>query len=73
LNPVKALRVALENFVAKLGDQSLTSKNYEEDPDEREVGFNSREYVELIVYFTATNHVEDLHHNECCKDECEVS
>ncbi len=65
--PSKAVQANFEGLPSKLDDNNLACNYYEPDHNEDLVLHNATEDIELVVYLSSINHVENLHHNKYIK------
>jgi hypothetical protein len=58
---------------SELDYNNLTSKNYAPDKQEHLVGEETLKYVDFVMDFPHTDHIENLENNEKVEDKCQVS
>jgi hypothetical protein len=67
------VRIETESDGAEGNDDKLPDEDNEQNEREHVVGEDALEYVELILYATGVDEVEELQHHECVEDVCELN
>ena len=63
----------LENILRELGQDDLDDEDDDPNDDEHPVAAKTSKNVPLVIDLSGVDHVEDLHEDEGCEDNGQVS